>query len=69
MTVKEIFETMEYGPAPEATKEAMAWINAKNAHFVNLLMGYLQSRAKGSIALTLQLVKNLPPSLKQHKKT
>lgn len=26
MTVKEIFETMDYGPAPESASEALAWI-------------------------------------------
>ncbi|ROU01037.1 aldehyde dehydrogenase family protein [Histidinibacterium lentulum] len=26
MTVKEIFETMEYGPAPESAAEALAWL-------------------------------------------
>ncbi|RYH03950.1 aldehyde dehydrogenase family protein [Salipiger sp. IMCC34102] len=26
MTIKEIFETMDYGPAPESDKEAMAWL-------------------------------------------
>ena len=25
-TVAEIFETMEYGPAPESAKEALAWL-------------------------------------------
>ena len=26
MTIKEIFETMDYGPAPESAAEALAWI-------------------------------------------
>jgi aldehyde dehydrogenase (NAD+) len=47
MTVKEIFETMEYGPAPEATKEAMAWINAKNAHFGQFIDGVFTEPCKG----------------------
>ena len=29
MNVKDIFETMEYGPAPESAKEALAWIEAR----------------------------------------
>lgn len=38
MTVKEIFESMEYGPAPENSAEAMAWLNANDrqfGHFIN----------------------------------
>jgi aldehyde dehydrogenase (NAD+) len=26
MTVKEIFESMDYGPAPESSAEALAWV-------------------------------------------
>ncbi|NDV02313.1 aldehyde dehydrogenase family protein [Pseudoroseicyclus tamaricis] len=29
MSVKEIFESMDYGPAPESAKEALAWLEAK----------------------------------------
>ncbi len=38
MTVKEIFETMEYGPAPESAADALAWIVDQGAgfgHFIN----------------------------------
>ncbi|MCF6445472.1 aldehyde dehydrogenase family protein [Nereida sp. MMG025] len=38
MTVKEIFETMDYGPAPEDASEALAWIVDQGAafgHFIN----------------------------------
>jgi len=38
MTVKDIFETMEYGPAPEDAKQAYAWIEARGGiagHFIN----------------------------------
>ncbi|MCB5199969.1 aldehyde dehydrogenase family protein [Loktanella sp. TSTF-M6] len=36
MTVKEIFETMDYGPAPESAKEAYAWLAEKGdfGHFI-----------------------------------
>ncbi|MBU2359247.1 MAG: aldehyde dehydrogenase family protein [Alphaproteobacteria bacterium] len=36
MTIKEIFETMEYGPAPESSKEALAWLASKGdfGHFI-----------------------------------
>jgi aldehyde dehydrogenase (NAD+) len=33
MNVRDIFETMEYGPAPEAAGEAMAWLDAHGRRF------------------------------------
>ncbi|MFQ6554048.1 aldehyde dehydrogenase family protein [Aestuariibius insulae] len=39
MTVKEIFETMEYGPAPESASEALAWINRNGARFGHFIGG------------------------------
>ncbi len=33
MTVKEIFETMDYGPAPESATEAMAWLECHGGRF------------------------------------
>ena len=30
MTIAEIFETMEYGPAPESADPAQAWLDARN---------------------------------------
>ena len=33
MTVAEIFETMDYGPAPESSAEAMAWIDGHGGRF------------------------------------
>ncbi len=38
MTVREIFETMEYGPAPEGAAEALAWLvdgGDRFGHFIN----------------------------------
>ena len=37
MSVSEIFESMEYGPAPESAGQAHAWItaNAPFGHFIN----------------------------------
>ena len=38
MTVKDIFESMDYGPAPEAAGDALAWIvdqGAKFGHFID----------------------------------
>ncbi|MDC0737973.1 aldehyde dehydrogenase family protein [Cognatishimia sp. SS12] len=38
MTVKEIFETMDYGPAPESAADALAWLIDQGSgfgHFIN----------------------------------
>jgi aldehyde dehydrogenase (NAD+) len=32
-TIKEILNTMEYGPAPESTKEAQAWLEQRGRQF------------------------------------
>ncbi|WP_299151705.1 aldehyde dehydrogenase family protein [uncultured Tateyamaria sp.] len=39
MTVKDIFETMEYGPAPEAAGDALAWIVDQGANFGHFING------------------------------
>lgn len=39
MTVKEIFETMEYGPAPESAAEAFAWLDGKSRSFGHFIDG------------------------------
>ena len=46
MTIKEIFETMDYGPAPESSAEALAWIADKGGiagHFIDGKWGALRS--------------------------
>ncbi|TNJ41043.1 aldehyde dehydrogenase family protein [Phaeobacter sp. B1627] len=38
MTIKEIFETMDYGPAPESAADAFAWLvdqGSRFGHFIN----------------------------------
>jgi aldehyde dehydrogenase (NAD+) len=32
-TIKEILQTMDYGPAPESTKEAQAWLESHGRRF------------------------------------
>jgi aldehyde dehydrogenase (NAD+) len=39
MTVKDILETMDYGPAPESAAEAMAWLDSKNRQFGHFIDG------------------------------
>ena len=38
-TVAEIFKTMEYGPAPESDKEALAWLGKHNGTFGHYIGG------------------------------
>ncbi|MEM9583568.1 MAG: aldehyde dehydrogenase family protein [Pseudomonadota bacterium] len=45
MTVKKIFETMEYGPAPESASEALAWLRDRGGiagHFIGGKWGPLR---------------------------
>ncbi len=39
MTVKEIFDTMSYGPAPESATEALTWIATHNGTFGHFIGG------------------------------
>jgi aldehyde dehydrogenase (NAD+) len=39
MTVREIFDSMSYGPAPEGAAEAMAWIAAHDGRFGHFIGG------------------------------
>jgi aldehyde dehydrogenase (NAD+) len=40
MTVKEIFDAMSYGPAPESNAEALAWLAKHNATFGHFIDGH-----------------------------
>ena len=45
MTIKEIFETMDYGPAPESSAEALAWLADRGGiagHYINGKWGALR---------------------------
>jgi aldehyde dehydrogenase (NAD+) len=39
MTIKEIFDSMAYGPAPESAAEALAWIAKHSASFGHFIDG------------------------------
>lgn len=39
MTIKEIFDTMDYGPAPESRDEALAWLVDQGARFGHFIGG------------------------------
>lgn len=47
MTVREIFETMEYGPAPENDTEARAWLAKHGGHFGHFIGGSFTSLNDG----------------------
>ena len=47
MTVREIFETMEYGPAPESAGEAMAWLARHEGRFGQFVDGAFTGPGKG----------------------
>ena len=47
-TVAGIFESMEYGPAPESDKPALAWIAAHDASFGHFIGGAWTKPAKGA---------------------
>jgi aldehyde dehydrogenase (NAD+) len=47
MTVKDIFETMDYGTAPESTSEAMAWLAEHNAAFGHFIDGAFTAHSNG----------------------
>jgi len=47
MTVKDIFETMDYGIAPESTSEAMTWLAEHNAVFGHFIDGAFTAHNNG----------------------
>ncbi|GFE49127.1 aldehyde dehydrogenase [Roseobacter cerasinus] len=47
MTVKEVFETMTYGPAPESASEALAWIAARGGVFGQFIDGRFTEPGQG----------------------
>jgi aldehyde dehydrogenase (NAD+) len=47
MTVRDIFETMEYGPAPESAAEALAWIAGHGGRFGHWIDGRFTTPGDG----------------------
>ena len=52
MTIKEIFDTMDYGPAPESAADAFAWLVDQGSRFGHFINGDFTPRARGSKART-----------------
>jgi aldehyde dehydrogenase (NAD+) len=38
MTVRDIFDSMDYGPAPESSAEALAWLGQHGNRFGNTVL-------------------------------
>ncbi|MWD29842.1 aldehyde dehydrogenase family protein [Aquicoccus sp. SCR17] len=47
MTIKEIFDTMDYGPAPESAAEAMEWLDTQGRAFGHFIDGAFTAPGKG----------------------
>ncbi|NNK66447.1 MAG: aldehyde dehydrogenase family protein [Rhodobacteraceae bacterium] len=47
MNIPEIFETMDYGPAPEDAGEALAWLDTHKRKFGQLIGGSFTKHARG----------------------
>ncbi|AZV79798.1 aldehyde dehydrogenase family protein [Parasedimentitalea marina] len=47
MTIKEIFETMDYGPAPESAADALAWLVDQGDRFGHFIDGAFTAPADG----------------------
>lgn len=47
MTVKEIFETMDYGPAPESAADALAWLVDQGSAFGHFINGKFTTPTEG----------------------
>ncbi len=52
MNVRDIFETMDYGPAPESAAEALAWLAEPRPAFGQFVNGAFTARATASTAAT-----------------
>jgi len=65
MKIKDIYETMEYSPAPESPDLALDWLKEHKSK----LNGAKQSPAKFSAQTIRQVAKNWPRFLKQEKAT
>ena len=53
MTIAEIFETLEYGPAPESAEPAQAWLEARGKEILPFIGGEFRKPAKAEFFDTL----------------
>jgi hypothetical protein len=52
MTIPEIFESMDYGPAPESAADALAWLVDQGSRFGHFIDGAFTDPGKGFTAPT-----------------
>jgi aldehyde dehydrogenase (NAD+) len=60
MTVKEIFKTMDYGPAPESAEPAHAWLDGHERTFNHFIGGKFVKPAEGGYFTTINPATNRP---------
>lgn len=51
MNIKDIMQTMDYGPAPEATTDVVAWLEARGRSFGHFINGSFTDAKKADIAV------------------
>ena len=54
MSVAHYYETMDYGPAPEADGEARAWLKRHDATFGHFISGKFDAPASGKHLTTIE---------------
>ena len=60
MTVKEIFKTMDYGPAPESAEPTNAWLDGHERTFNHFIGGRFIKPAEGGYFTTINPATNRP---------
>ncbi|HET7079180.1 MAG TPA: hypothetical protein VFM49_17230, partial [Chloroflexia bacterium] len=58
--IAEIFETMEYGPAPEAPDPALAWLDARGRELKLFINGEWVAPQSGQYIETISPATNKP---------
>jgi aldehyde dehydrogenase (NAD+) len=53
MTVKEVFETMSYGPAPESPEQAVSWLERHKRTFAHFIAGKFVKPSAGESFVTV----------------
>ncbi|MEA3100969.1 hypothetical protein, partial [Caballeronia mineralivorans] len=54
MSIAHYYETMDYGPAPEADGEARAWLKRHDATFGHFIAGKFVAPASGKHLTTIE---------------
>ena len=60
MSIAEIFETMEYGPAPESASPAVRWLDEHGRRFGHFIDGEWREPAEGEWFDSINPANNQP---------